>query len=111
MDSRIEVLEGKLKLIVNREKSAVDRLANRVFLGYSFTIHRETKIRVPEKTGQKMRDKSKERFHARQGQNLDKFIHRTLNPLLRGRRNYFRLSEAKNFTEELDCWIRRRQRE
>lgn len=110
MDSLTGMLEGKLKLKVNREKSAVDRPVNRVFLGYSFTIQHETKIRVPEKTCRKMRDKLKERFHAGRGRNLEKFIRKTLNPLLRGWMNYFRLSETKGFAEELDSWIRRRLR-
>jgi len=110
MASLTGILEGKLKLKVNREKSAVDRPVNRVFLGYSFTNHHETKIRVPEKTCRKMRDKLKERFHAGQGQNLEKFIRKTLNPLIRGWMNYCHLSETKSFAEELDRWIRRRLR-
>jgi group II intron reverse transcriptase/maturase len=52
--SLTQFLEGEMKLRVNRAKSAVDRPLNRVFLGYSFTLHRQTKIRVPEKTCQKM---------------------------------------------------------
>jgi RNA-directed DNA polymerase len=105
-----QFLEGKLKLKVNRAKSAVDRPVNRVFLGYSFTIHRQTKIRVPAKTCQKMRAKVKERFRQARGQNVARFIRETLNPLLRGWMNYFRLSETRGFAEELDGWIRRRLR-
>ncbi len=40
---------------------------------------------------------------------LDKELE-TLNPLLRGWMNYFRLSETKGFAAELDGWIRRRLR-
>jgi RNA-directed DNA polymerase len=103
-------LEGKMKLKVNWAKSAVDRPVNRVFLGYSFTIHHQTKIRVPAKTCQKMRAKVKERFRQARGQNVARFIRETLNPLLRGWMNYFRLSETRGFAEELDGWIRRRLR-
>lgn len=110
LDSLTQFLEGEMKLKVNRAKSAVDRPANRVFLGYSFTTHHQTKIRVPEKTCQKMRAKVKERFRAGRGQNVERFIRETLNPLLRGWMNYFRLSETKGFAEELDQWIRRRLR-
>ena len=105
-----QFLEGKLKLKVNRAKSAVDRPVNRVFLGYSFTIHRQTKIRVPEKTCQKMRAKVTVRFRQARGQNVARFIRETLNPLLRGCMNYFRLSEPRGFAAELDGWIRRRLR-
>lgn len=110
LESLSQFLEGKLKLKVNRAKSAVDRPVNRVFLGYSFTIHRQTKIRVPEKTCQKMRAKVKERFRQARGQNVARFIRETLNPLLRGWMNYFRLSETRGFAEELDGWVRRRLR-
>jgi RNA-directed DNA polymerase len=108
--SLTQFLEGKMKLKVNRVKSAVDRPVNRVFLGYSFTHHRQTKIRVPAKTCQKMRAKVKERLRAARGQNVERFIRETLNPLLRGWMNYFRLSETRGFAEELDGWIRRRLR-
>jgi RNA-directed DNA polymerase len=110
MASVTRYLEGRMKLKVNREKSAVDRPVNRVFLGYSFTVHHATKIRVPEKTCRKMRDKLKELFRMGKGRNLENFIQQTLNPLLRGWMNYFRLSETKGFAEELDGWIRRRLR-
>ena len=110
LESLIGFLEGVMKLKVNRAKSAVDRPLNRVFLGYSFTLHRQTKIRVPAKTCQKMRAKVKERFRAARGQNVERFIRETLNPLLRGWMNYFCLSETRGFAEELDGWIRRRLR-
>jgi RNA-directed DNA polymerase len=110
LESLTQFLEGQMKLKVNRAKSAVDRPVNRVFLGYSFTVHGQTKIRVPEKSCQKMRKKVKERFREARGSNVARFIRETLNPLLRGWMNYFRLSETKRFAEELDGWIRRRLR-
>ena len=103
-------LEGKMKLKVNREKSAVAFPVARVFLGYSFTAHKQPKIRVPEKTCMKMRAKLKQRFRQGRGRNIGRFTRETLNPLLRGWMNYFRLSETKGFAEELDGWIRRHQR-
>jgi RNA-directed DNA polymerase len=110
MASITRFLEGPMKLKVNQAKSAVAAPVNRVFLGYSFTARKEPKIRVPEKTCMKMRAKLKERFRHGRGQNLERFIRETLNPLLRGWMNYFRLSETKTFAEELDSWIRRRLR-
>ena len=50
-------VEGKLKLKVNIAKSAVGRPWERIFLGYSFTIHRNPKIRVPAKSVQRFRQK------------------------------------------------------
>lgn len=110
MDSITGFLEEKLKLKVNRDKSAVARPWTRVFLGYSFTMHQEPKIRVPEKTSRKMREKLKERFREGRGRNVARFIRETLNPLLRGWMNYFRLSQTKGFAAALDGWVRRRLR-
>ena len=103
-------VEGKLKLKVNAAKSAVDRPWKRSFLGYSFTSHRRPKIRVPEKSVKRFRQNLKERFRSGRGRNLGRFITETLNPVLRGWINYFRLSEVKGFAEELDGWMRRRLR-
>jgi RNA-directed DNA polymerase len=110
MDSITRFLEGDMKLKVNREKSAVARPVTRLFLGYSFTAHKKVKIRVPEKTCRKMRAKMKQCFRQGRGRNVERFIRETLNPLLRGWMNYYRLSEAKGFAEELDGWVRRRLR-
>lgn len=103
-------VEKRLKLKVNRKKSALARPVQRVFLGYSFTIHRQTRIRVPGKSIQKMKSKLKDLFRQGRGRNLRRFIHDTLNPVLRGWMHYFRLAETKLFAEELDAWIRRRLR-
>ena len=110
MAALIGYLEGTLKLKVNRAKSAVDRPVNRVFLGYSFTSQKAAKIRVPQKTCRKMREKLKELFGKGRGRNVGRLIREALNPLLRGWMNYFRLSETKGFAEELDGWVRRHLR-
>ncbi len=110
MAALIGYLEGTLKLKVNRPKSAVDRPVNRGFLGYSFTAQKDAKIRVPQKTCRKMREKLKELFGKGRGRNVDRLIREAINPLLRGWMNYFRLSETKGFAEELDGWVRRHLR-
>src|SRR5690606_1047632 len=43
-------IEGKLRLKVNEKKSAVDRLWKRKFLGFSFTFHKEPKIRIAKES-------------------------------------------------------------
>ena len=110
MASLTRWLEESMKLTVNRDQSAGDRPVNRVFLGYSFTVQYQTKIRGPQKTCRKLWGKLKERFRLGKGRNLGKFIQHTLNPVLRGWMNYFRLSETKGFAEERDGWSRRRLR-
>ena len=110
LESVSRYVEGKLKLKVNIAKSAVGRPWERTFPGYSFTSHRNPGIRVPAKSVQRLRKNLKELFRMGRGRNLRRFIKETLNPVLRGWINYFRLSETKGFAEELDGWIRRRLR-
>jgi RNA-directed DNA polymerase len=110
MASVSRYVEEKLKLKVNVDKSAVDRPWRRSFLGYSFTNHRNPKIRVPEKSVKRFRQNLKELFRRGRGRNLCRFIRETLNPMLRGWINYYRLSEVKGYAEKLDGWVRRRLR-
>ena len=49
MGGLTRLLEGKLKLKVNREKSAVARPWERKFLGFSFTNGRQPKRRIAPK--------------------------------------------------------------
>ena len=50
-------LEGKLKLKVNEEKSAVDRPWKRKFLGFSFTAQKEARIRIAPKSLKRVKDR------------------------------------------------------
>jgi RNA-directed DNA polymerase len=102
-------LQERLKLKVNREKSAVERPWNRKFLGYSMTWNWQPRLRVDKASLQRMRMKLKELFHRERGRNIERFI-KELRPVLVGWANYFALSEVKGSFEELDSWIRRRLR-
>ena len=110
LESIMDYVERKLKLKVNRDKSAVDRPSRRTFLGYSFTAGKEPKVRVPKKSVHKLKSKIKKHCRKGKGQNLKRFIEETLNPVLRGWTQYFRLSETKRFAQDLDQWVRRRLR-
>jgi RNA-directed DNA polymerase len=103
-------VEEKLKLKINREKSAVARPHKRKFLGYSFTWHRQPKLRIPKESIRRIRAHLKAIFRCARGRNLQRMIQEDLNPVIRGWINYFRLAEVKAFAEELDGWIRRRLR-
>jgi Retron-type reverse transcriptase len=110
MASITQFIEGKLKLKVNREKSAVARPWERKFLGYSFTNERQTRIRVAESSIDRLKEKVKALLRGAQGRNLRRFITETLNPLIRGWIQYYCLAETKRFAEELDGWLRRKLR-
>ena len=103
-------LERRLRLKVNAEKSAVARPWERKFLGYSFTMQRETRLRVARESVQRLKGKLRDIFRRGRGSNLSRLIEEQLTPLLRGWMNYFRLAEVKGIFEELDSWIRRKLR-
>jgi RNA-directed DNA polymerase len=110
MESITQYVEEKLKLRVNREKSAVARPWERKFLGYSFTWDRKTKIRVAKESIRKLTEKVKPIMRMGRGRNLTRVVRECLNPIIRGWINYYRYAEVKTFAEELDGWIRRKLR-
>jgi RNA-directed DNA polymerase len=109
MESISRFLERRLRLKINREKSAVDRPWKRVFLGFSMTWHKVPKIRVAPVSVLRFKSNLKGALRRGRGQNLQKFVEE-IRPVLRGWVNYFCLSEVKGIFEELDGWIRRRLR-
>ena len=110
MASVSRFLERRLKLKVNRDKSAVDRPWNRKFLGYSMTWHVRPKLKVAVESVERMKGRLRSLFRTGRGRNLRRFILEELGPVLRGWINYFRLAEVKGIFEELDGWIRRKLR-
>ena len=110
MESLSRFLESKLRLIINTDKSKVDRPWRRKFLGYTMTSDKNPRLRVHYSSVQRLKEKVKNAFKMGRGRNIQRFIEDDLNPLLRGWINYFRLAEVKLIFEELDGWIRRKLR-
>jgi RNA-directed DNA polymerase len=110
MASITEFLEKRLKLKVNRDKSAVDRPWKRKFLGYSMTVDREPRLKPADESVKRLKGKLKALFRQGRGRNLRRFIREDLNPVLRGWLNYFGLSQVKGVFDDLDQWVRRRLR-
>jgi RNA-directed DNA polymerase len=102
-------LNRRLRLKVNRSKSAVDRPWKRVFLGYSMTWHKRPRLKVGASSVKRLKGNLKAAFRRGRGRNLGRFIEE-LRPVLRGWINYFRLSQVKGIFEELDGWLRRHLR-
>ncbi len=109
MVSITRFLQDRLKLTVNREKSAVDRPWNRNFLGYSMTFHKRPRLKVSPTNEARLTDKLRELFRQGRGRNLAIFI-KSLSPILKGWAAYFQLAEVKGCFERLDGWIRRKLR-
>jgi RNA-directed DNA polymerase len=109
MASLERFLEKRLRLKVNRDKSAVARPWRRKFLGYSVTANREPKLRVARQSVKRLRAKLRPVFRRGRGRNLASTIEE-LGPVLRGWVAYFRMAEVKASFVELDAWVRRRLR-
>jgi RNA-directed DNA polymerase len=107
MDAMTDYLEQKLKLRVNRDKSAVARPWQRKFLGYSVTWHKQARLKIADGSVKRLKDKVREIVVGNAFRNLGQTI-ATLNPVLRGWTSYFRLTEVKGVLQDLDGWIRRK---
>lgn len=103
-------LEKKLKLVVNKEKSAVDRPWRRKFLGYSFyTVKGGVEFRVHAKSIEKLKAKLKYLTGRSRIGNI-KTTFTKLNQIIIGWTNYFKLAKMKMILREIDKWLRRRIR-
>lgn len=109
MESLIAFLGKRLRLKVNKEKSAVARPWERKFLGYSFTDEVKPRVRVAPKSLKKLKDKLKPVWKRGRGQSVKSTITR-LNQIIVGWASYFRLSEELWPLKKMDSLIRRRIR-
>jgi group II intron reverse transcriptase/maturase len=109
MESVIRFVEGKLKLKVNREKSAVDRPWKRKFLGFSFLSNQQGTIRLAPKTIDRFKERIRAITSRTRPVSMEQRIEE-LNHYIMGWVGYFHIASAKNHCESLDQWIRRRLR-
>jgi len=108
MSSISEFIEQRLKLKVNRDKSAVDYVNRRKFLGFSFYRAKgEYRIRVDAKSLKRLKDKLRLLTYRSNGWSIDARIYR-LNQVIRGWVNYFSLADMRSHCLLLDEWLRRR---
>ncbi len=109
MASMGRFLEDRLRLRLNTAKSVVARPWQRTFLGYSMTVHRTPRLRVPADVVRRFRAGLRDVFRRGRGCSLAAVV-AELNPILRGWMNYFCDIEAKGILEALDGWLRRKLR-
>lgn len=110
MASITRFIEEKLKLKVNKEKSAVDRPWNLKFLGFSF-YHKKggTGIRVHPKPVDKFKQKLKEITGRNKSMSMEQRMEK-LRQCIIGWANYFNMADMKKLAKTLDEWLRRRIR-
>lgn len=110
LSSVTRFLEQRLKLKVNREKSAADRPWKRSFLGYTVCNRKQNiRLRVASKSVKRFKGNIKALLRMARGWNIRKTV-KVLAPKLRGWINYFYHADAKGIFNELDGWLRRHLR-
>jgi RNA-directed DNA polymerase len=107
LESVTKFLEGKLKLRVNRAKSAVARVEERKFLGDRFLS--DGRLTVAPKSLERAKDRIRAITSRSRGIGFERMIDE-LNEFLRGWSEYFRLSAWKGTFSDLDGWLRRKLR-
>lgn len=105
-----KLIEGDLKLKVNNEKSAVDLVSRRKFLGFTFYFSKSgAQIRIHKSSYEKFKSKIKKITNRNKGISMDFRVFR-LNEMTMGWINYFGIAKAKGNIQNIESWIRRRLR-
>jgi len=104
-------LYGRLRLRINESKSAVARVWNRKFLGFSFWVApgKKIRIRVADQALGEMRKRVRRLTRRTCGRNLGQIV-QDLRPYLRGWKAYFRLADTLGIFSDQDEWFRHRLR-
>jgi RNA-directed DNA polymerase len=104
-------LTKRLRLKINRDKSAVAKPTERTFLGYSFRKDRQGEIQltVAPKSIERLKAKLKADFRRGRGRKITDTI-KSLNKRTPGWVNYFKLSRFEGYFSGIDGWIRRHLR-
>jgi RNA-directed DNA polymerase len=109
MASLTHFIEKRLRLKVNRQKSAAARPWERKFLGYSMTWHKKPRLKVAPESVKRLKDHIRDVFRKGRGRAVGRMI-TDLVPLITGWTEYFKLADVKQTFEELDKWLRRKLR-
>jgi RNA-directed DNA polymerase len=102
-------LERRLKLKVNRAKSAVARPRERKFLGFSFTVGSCPRRRIAPETLVRFKQRVRATTRRTRGKSLAQIV-AELARYLSGWRGYFGFCETPSVLRDLDQWVRRRLR-
>jgi hypothetical protein len=109
LESVTQFVEKRLKLKVNLGKSAVDRPWKRKFLGFSFTNHKDPRLRLAPQTIERFKDKVRNLTSRSKSQSMEMRL-QALNTYLQGWSGYFRVADTRSIFQSLDEWTRRRLR-
>jgi RNA-directed DNA polymerase len=107
MTSATEFLEQRLKLKVNRQKSAVGQVRERKFLGHRLLTGGE--LGVAPQSQERLKDTLRELTGRSAGQKLSEVIEQ-VNQKFTGWIQYFRMARMKGLMQDIGQWLRRRIR-
>jgi RNA-directed DNA polymerase len=101
------VIERRLKLKVNREKSSVRHAADATLLGFGFSLHGpHVRIRADPKAVKRLKDRL--RFLTRRNWSVPmEYRIGRINQFTTGWMAYFRLADTGNLVRDTDKWLRR----
>jgi RNA-directed DNA polymerase len=109
MGSVTQFLMKRLRLRVNQEKSAEGKPSRRKFLGFSFVMGAEPKIRLARQSVDRFKRRIRELTRPTRGRSLEQVIADVRRYLI-GWHGYFRICATPVVFARLDKWIRRRIR-
>jgi RNA-directed DNA polymerase len=111
MESVTKYLIKKLKLIVNKDKSGVERPWEGQFLGFTFTGKEDgCRILPDRKRIKRFKEKVKKTLRSCRAIGVQETVKKPLTRITRGWINYFRIVEVPKAISDLDGWMRRRIR-
>jgi group II intron reverse transcriptase/maturase len=111
MESCARFLEKKLKLKVNRKKSATGSPTRLKFLGFNlYRRKEEIRIRVHEKPMERFKDRLKAMTSRKRGGTIEQILDE-LTRLINGWLGYYRIADIKTYLQRISEWLRRRMRQ
>ncbi|XBH22247.1 group II intron reverse transcriptase/maturase [Jonesiaceae bacterium BS-20] len=112
LEQATKVLEGRLLLRVNRQKSTINPAKVATLLGFGFYFAKGgvVKVRIAPKAFTRMKERIRELTSRKWSISMEYRIQK-LNRYIRGWMGYFRLSQTPGKFTYLDQWFRRRMRQ
>lgn len=107
LGSVTEFLEKRLKLKVNRDKSAVGKISERKYLGHR--LLENGTLGVAPQSRERLKTSLKELTSRSAGKSFQSVV-QAVNQKLTGWIQYFRMARMKGILEEIAQWLRRRLR-
>jgi RNA-directed DNA polymerase len=110
-DSVCDVIERRLRLKVNRDKSSIRHAAQATLLGFGFFLHGgRVRIQVAAKAISRLKHRLRVLTRRNWGVSMDYRIG-AINRFTTGWMAYFRLADVASPFRDLDGWLRRRLRQ